>query len=78
MSPVSLAEFSRRYLSAGSAGHAEEPILVLRQVAHVDQNGIAEHVFLAMAKPDDNLAVTSPGVGRQVSKKSVQLRPAVL
>jgi len=61
---ISLAEFSRRYLSAKSAASEEKTASELRQMTIVGQNGFAEHVFLAMAKPDDKLTVRYPQLGR--------------
>jgi NADP-dependent 3-hydroxy acid dehydrogenase YdfG len=60
MPPVILAEYSRWYLTARSAGHAENPTSVIRQVAFVRPNAIAEHVFLAMSKPDESLVERYP------------------
>jgi hypothetical protein len=52
---VSLAEFSRQYLGASTAACYEKPPApVLRQI-QVRQDGVAEHVFLAMGKPADDL-----------------------
>jgi hypothetical protein len=52
---VSLADFSRRYLDVGIVACGEKPTSVGVQPSDDSRDGLAEHVFLAMAKPADEL-----------------------
>jgi hypothetical protein len=61
---VSLAEFSRLYLGARDAAFDEKQGSVRRQAPTISQDGLAEHVFLALAKPADNLPDHSPVLAR--------------
>ena len=76
MPAVSLAEFSRLYLIASSAGRADNQTPPLRQLPNISQNGFAEHVFLAMAKPENDL--TSYPALQGNLKKAAQLRPGAV
>jgi hypothetical protein len=57
---VSLAEFSRRYLCENHPAYDKNLDFILGQALGAGQNGFAEHVFLAMVKPEDNLTARYP------------------
>jgi hypothetical protein len=57
---VNLAEFSRLYLGSSTVASSERTISVRGRMPGASQDGLAEHVFLAMAKPADNLALSYP------------------
>jgi hypothetical protein len=61
---VSLADFSRIYLNAKTIALADNRVPVRVQSSDVSQYGFAEHVFVAMAKPTDDLKRRRPGSAR--------------
>ena len=61
---VSLADFSRIYLNEKTVALGDKPASARVQMSDASQDGLAEHVFVAMAKPSDELNHLYPRVAR--------------